>query len=187
MGGSLCGRFQSGKARLCGTNFPSTRAVDSIDIALSDPKVAAVVIATPAATDFGLAKKVLEAGKHVLVEKPLATTTSEVDELAQSAVEKRLIVMAGHTFVYNAAVRHVKELIDGRELGDIRYIYSQRLNLGRIRADIDALWNFGPQDLSIIQYWLGGSNPSPSPGKAWILYRTGSTTWFFSTWNIHPK
>jgi predicted dehydrogenase len=141
------------------TNFPSTRAVDSIDIALSDPKVAAVVIATPAATHFGLAKKVLEAGKHVLVEKPLATTTSEVDELAQSAVEKRLIVMAGHTFVYNAAVRHVKELIDGRELGDIRYIYSQRLNLGRIRADIDALWNFGPQDLSIIQYWLGGLEP----------------------------
>ena len=97
------------------TNFPRTRAVDSIDIALNDPEVAAVVIATPAATHFGLAKKVLEAGKHVFVEKPLATKTSEVDELAQCAVEKRLIVMAGHTFVYNAAVRHVKELIDGRE------------------------------------------------------------------------
>ncbi len=67
--------------------------------------------------------------------------------------------MAGHTFVYNAAVRHVKKLIDGRELGDIRYIYSQRLNLGRIRADIDALWNFAPHDISIIQYWLGGLEP----------------------------
>ena len=141
------------------TNFPRTRAVDSIDIALNDPEVAAVVIATPAATHFGLAKKVLEAGKHVFVEKPLATKTSEVDELAQCAVEQRLIVMAGHTFVYNAAVRHVKELIDGRELGDIRYIYSQRLNLGRIRADIDALWNFAPHDISIIQYWLGGLEP----------------------------
>jgi predicted dehydrogenase len=141
------------------TNFPRTRAVDSIDIALNDPEVAAVVIATPAATHFSLAKKVLEAGKHVFVEKPLATTTSEVDELAQCAVEKQLIVMAGHTFVYNAAVRHVKELIDGRELGDIRYIYSQRLNLGRIRADIDALWNFAPHDISIIQYWLGGLEP----------------------------
>jgi predicted dehydrogenase len=141
------------------TNFPRTRAVDSIDIALNDPDVAAVVIATPAATHFDLARKVLDAGKHVLVEKPLATKTSEVDELARSSIEKRLIVMAGHTFVYNAAVRYVKELIDGRELGNIRYIYSQRLNLGRIRADIDALWQFGPHDISIIQYWLGGLEP----------------------------
>ena len=67
--------------------------------------------------------------------------------------------MAGHTFVYNAAVRYVKKLIDGRELGDIRYIYSQRLNLGRIRSDIDALWNFAPHDISIIQYWLGDLEP----------------------------
>jgi len=140
-------------------NFPRTKAVDSIDFALNDPEVNAVVIATPAATHFDLARKVLDAGKHVFVEKPLATRTSEVDELAKSAVEKRLIVMAGHTFVYNAAVRHVKKLIDGRELGDIRYIYSQRLNLGRIRADIDALWNFAPHDISIIQYWLGGLEP----------------------------
>ena len=141
------------------TNFPRTRAVDSIDIVLNDPEITAVVIATPAATHFDLARKVLNSGKHVFVEKPLATKTAEVDELARIAVEKRLIVMAGHTFVYNAAVRHVKKLIDGRELGDIRYIYSQRLNLGRIRADIDALWNFAPHDISIIQYWLGGLEP----------------------------
>ena len=141
------------------TNFPRTRAVDSIDIALNDPEVVAVAIATPAATHFDLARKVLDAGKHVLVEKPLATKTTEVDELAQSAVEKRLVIMAGHTFVYNEAVRHVKKLIDGRELGEIRYIYSQRLSLGRIHADIDALWHFAPHDISIIQYWLGGLEP----------------------------
>jgi predicted dehydrogenase len=141
------------------TNFPHTRAVESIEIALTDPDVRGIIIATPAASHFCLAQKALGAGKHIFVEKPLATRTSEVDELARLAVEKRLIVMAGHTFVYNAAVRYVKKLIDGRELGDIRYIYSQRLNLGRIRADIDALWNFAPHDISIIQYWLGGLEP----------------------------
>jgi predicted dehydrogenase len=67
--------------------------------------------------------------------------------------------MTGHTFIYNAAVRFVKKLIDAGELGDIRYIYSQRLNLGRIRSDIDALWNFAPHDISIIQYWLGDPEP----------------------------
>ena len=67
--------------------------------------------------------------------------------------------MVGHTFLYNSAVRYVKELIDKGELGDIRYIYSQRLNLGRIRSDIDALWNFAPHDVSIIQYWLGDRRP----------------------------
>ena len=67
--------------------------------------------------------------------------------------------MAGHTFIYNPAVRYVKKLIDAGELGEIRYIYSQRLNLGRIRSDIDALWNFAPHDISIIQYWLGDPEP----------------------------
>src|SRR5439155_6610808 len=121
--------------------------------------VDAVVIATPAATHFGLAKRALEAGKHVFVEKPLATKVTEVDELARCAQEQNLVVMAGHTFIYNPEVRYVKKLIDAGELGEIRYIYSQRLNLGRIRADIDALWNFAPHDISIIQYWLG--NPEP--------------------------
>lgn len=140
-------------------NFPQTSAIESCDRVLSDPKVNAVIIATPAETHFSLAKQVLCAGKHVFVEKPLATKAGEVDELGKCAAERNLVVMAGHTFVYNPAVRYVKQLIDAGELGEIRYIYSQRLNLGRIRADIDALWNFAPHDISIIQYWLG--NPEP--------------------------
>src|SRR6202035_1435177 len=98
-------------------------------------------------------------GKHVFVEKPLATKVAEVDELDGLAKARSLVVMAGHTFIYNAAVRYVKKLIDAGDLGDVRYIYSQRLNLGRIRSDIDALWNFAPHDISIIQYWLG--DPAP--------------------------
>ena len=108
---------------------------------------------------FPAGPEALQAGKHVFVEKPLATKASEVDELARCAEERGLVVMTGHTFLYNAAVRYVKKLIDAGELGEIRYIYSQRLNLGRIRADIDALWNFAPHDISIIQYWLGDPEP----------------------------
>jgi predicted dehydrogenase len=141
------------------TNFPRTKAVDSVEAVLADPSLDAVVIATPAGTHYELAKQSLMAGKHVFVEKPLATKAAEVDELGRLAEDRGLVVMAGHTFVYNAAVRYVKKLIDSGDLGEVRYIYSQRLNLGRIRSDIDALWNFAPHDISIIQYWLGDPEP----------------------------
>jgi predicted dehydrogenase len=141
------------------SNFSRTHAVPSVEVVLQDPEVTGVVVATPAATHFALAKATLQAGKHVFVEKPLATKAVEVDELANCAADRGLVVMTGHTFIYNAAVRYVKKLIDAGDLGEIRYIYSQRLNLGRIRSDVDALWNFAPHDLSIIQYWLG--NPEP--------------------------
>src|SRR5947207_9085457 len=140
-------------------NFPRTIALESCDRVLKDPEVRAVVVATPAGTHFALARQALDASKHVFVEKPLATKASDVDELSQYAAQRNLVIMAGHTFIYNPAVRYVKELIDAGELGEIRYIYSQRLNLGRIRADIDALWNFAPHDISIIQYWLGYPEP----------------------------
>jgi predicted dehydrogenase len=140
-------------------NFPQTRALETQQPVLDDPEIDAIVIATPAATHFELARAALQAGKHVFVEKPMATKASEVDELSRCAKERGLVVMVGHTFIYNSAVRYVKKLIDAGDLGEIRYIYSQRLNLGRIRSDIDALWNFAPHDISIIQYWLGDATP----------------------------
>jgi predicted dehydrogenase len=140
-------------------NFPSTQIVAEVGALLADPEVRGVVIATPAGTHFELAMEALRAGKHVFVEKPLATSVAEVDKLAQEAEARGVIIMVGHTFIYNSAVRYVKQLIDKGELGDIRYIYSQRLNLGRIRSDIDALWNFAPHDISIIQYWLDDEQP----------------------------
>jgi predicted dehydrogenase len=141
------------------TNFPRTKALDSAQAVFADPEIDAVVIATPAGTHFSLALQALKAGKNVFVEKPLATKAAEVDELTRVAKERNLVVMVGHTFIYNSAVRFVKKLIESGDLGEVRYIYSQRLNLGRIRSDIDALWNFAPHDISIIQYWLG--DPSP--------------------------
>lgn len=140
-------------------NFPASQAVPEVGPVLADPEVQAVVIATPAGSHYELALAALEAGKHVFVEKPLATTVAEVDRLGELAKSRGLVVMVGHTFLYNNAVRYVKSLIDRGELGEIRYIYSQRLNLGRIRSDIDALWNFAPHDISIVQYWLGDPVP----------------------------
>jgi predicted dehydrogenase len=139
--------------------YPSIKVTDNINDILEDPEIDAVVIATPVKTHFELSMRALEAGKHILVEKPLATNLSEVEEIEKVAAKKNLVVMAGHTFLYNAAVRYVKNLIDSGELGQIRYIYSQRLNLGRIRSDVDALWNFAPHDISIIQFWLGDPDP----------------------------
>jgi len=150
-------------------NFPLSRAIENHQVVLEDHSVHGVIIATPAASHFSLAKQVLDAGKHVFVEKPLATKVAEVDELSRCAAERNLVVMTGHTFVYNSAVRYVKKLIDSGELGDLRYIYSQRLNLGRIRSDIDALWNFAPHDISIIQYWLGDPEPV-SIGRQGMAY-----------------
>lgn len=139
--------------------FPGTIATEYIQKLWDDPEVNAVVIATPASSHFRLAMEALAHGKHVFVEKPLATSVVEVDQMAALASSRRLLVMAGHTFLYNNAVRYIKGLIDSGELGDVRYIYSQRLNLGRIRSDIDALWNFAPHDISIIQYWLNEPEP----------------------------
>jgi len=139
--------------------YPAIEVTDSVEPVFEDPEVKAVVIATPVASHFELTLRALETGKHVLVEKPLARTVDEVDRIGKLAGEKGLLVMVGHTFLFNAAVRYVKKLIDEGELGDIRYVYSQRLNLGRIRSDVDALWNFAPHDISIIQYWLGDPTP----------------------------
>ena len=140
-------------------NFPGTKTTADFTTVLDDPTVHGVIISTPADSHFPLAQAALKRGKHVFVEKPLATKVTEVDILAGEAQQRGLIVMAGHTFLYNSAVRYVKKLIDKGELGDLRYIYSQRLNLGRIRSDIDALWNFAPHDISIIQYWLNEPEP----------------------------
>lgn len=139
--------------------YPSIRVVDDSDMVFSDEDIDAVVIATPVRTHFELAQKALNAGKHILVEKPLASSLEEVKAIEQLARQNECLVMVGHTFLYNAAVRYVKGIIESGMLGDIRYIYSQRLNLGRIRSDVDAFWNFGPHDISIIQYWLGDPEP----------------------------
>ena len=122
---------------------------------LCSPEVDAVVIATPAATHGMLTEEALKAGKHVLVEKPLAMSSAECTRLIDLAAQQERVLMVGHTFLYNAAVRRLKEYLDEGELGQVLYLYSQRLNLGRVRQDVNALWNFAPHDVSIVLYLLG--------------------------------
>jgi predicted dehydrogenase len=139
--------------------YPAIKVTSNANDIFEDSEIDAVVIATPVRTHYDLAIQALENGKHVLVEKPIATSVEEVQQIGELADKKSLVAMVGHTFLYNAAVRYVKQLIDSGDLGDIRYIYSQRINLGRIRSDVDALWNLAPHDISIIQYWLGDPEP----------------------------
>ena len=139
--------------------YPTIKVTDDFEDIIRDPEIEAVVIATPVATHFDLAMRALAAGKHILVEKPIARSVAEVDKIGTLAADMSRIAMVGHTFIFNSAVRYVKKLIDSEELGDIRYIYSKRLNLGRIRSDVDSLWNLAPHDISIIQYWLGDPKP----------------------------
>ena len=139
--------------------YPDVKVSDDFEEIFSDPDIDAVVISTPVESHFDLSMKALESGKHILVEKPMAITTEEIDQIGVIAEDNNLVAMVGHTFLYNPAVRSVKKIIDSGELGDIRYIYSQRVNLGRIRSDVDALWNLAPHDISIVQYWLNESTP----------------------------
>ena len=139
--------------------YPSVQVTADIDAVLSDSEIQAVVIATPVATHFDLACRALKSGKHVLVEKPMASSVEEIDAIDRLSQELGLVAMVGHTFLFNSAVRYLRELVASGQLGVIRYIYSQRLNLGRIRSDVDALWNLAPHDVSIIQYLLGDPEP----------------------------
>ncbi len=134
-------------------NYPSiNRTKDINDVFNSD--IDAVVIATPARTHFALAKKFLEKGIHIFVEKPLAMSVKESEELLSLACKQSCLVMVGHTFEFNPAVCALKQYVKQRTIGKPYYLYSQRLNLGIVRQDINALWNLAPHDISILIYIL---------------------------------
>ncbi|GIH08166.1 oxidoreductase [Rhizocola hellebori] len=137
--------------------YPNVNVTDDLDAVLADDGVSAVVVATPAASHAPLARRALAAGKHVFVEKPLALSTADAVELATTADDKDLVLMVGHTFEFNPAVRAMKEYVDNGEIGEVLYLHSQRLNLGRIQSDINAFWSIGPHDVSIANYLLGSS------------------------------
>src|SRR3954469_12254654 len=135
--------------------YPSARPTRDFENVLSDPRVDAVVIATPVFTHFGLASRALNAGKHVFVEKPMASSSTEADELIELAESMDRAIMCGHTFLYSPAVRAVKELLRSGDLGEIYFISSSRVNLGLHQRDVSVIWDLGPHDFSILLYWLG--------------------------------
>lgn len=134
--------------------YPNARVTGDFDELLADDGLDAVVIATPVPTHYELAKKALEAGKHVLVEKPPAMTAAEMDELVALASGSDLVLMPGHLLLYHPGVLKLKELIDAGELGDVLCVYGNRQNLGIVRTNENALWSLGVHDLSVILYLL---------------------------------
>jgi len=131
----------------------------SFDDILNDENIKAVIIATPAETHFEIAKKCLENGKHLLVEKPITLFSEEAEELHNLSVKLNLKLMVGHVLLYHPAILRIKEGLDNGEIGNLQYIYSNRLNLGAIRSEENILWSFAPHDISVIQFFIN-ENPT---------------------------
>jgi predicted dehydrogenase len=149
--------------------FPDVQVGAGADQALRDPSVQAVVVATPTSTHYALAKEALEAGKHVLVEKPLTTEVKQGLELLELATSQRLILMVGHVFLYNPGIRKVKEYLDAGHLGKLYYMSMVRTNPGPVRLDVNAAWDLAAHDISIVNYWLDAEPLSVSAiGGTWI-------------------
>ena len=136
--------------------FPGVRTMTSADDIFGSPDIDAVAIATPVATHAALALAALEAGKHVLVEKPLASSVADGERMVAEAARRGLTLMVDHTFVYTPAVRLIRKLVDEGELGDLYYYDSVRINLGLFQHDVNVLWDLAVHDLSIMDYVLGG-------------------------------
>lgn len=136
--------------------YPTVETFSDGDNIINNPNVDAVILATPIKTHYELAKKALNAGKHVLVEKPLATSRAEVLELMELADKKSLKIMVDHTFLYTGAVQKIRELIDNGEIGDIQYFDSSRVNLGLFNPNWSVIWDLAVHDLSILDYITSG-------------------------------
>lgn len=137
------------------SKYPETRFSGSYDEVLGAPEIAGVVLATPAVRHYEMAKRALLAGKDVFVEKPLALDVAEGGELVRIAASQKRILMVGHILQYHPAVRELKRLINAGSLGRVEYIYSNRLNIGKIRAEENILWSFAPHDISVLLGILG--------------------------------
>ena len=138
--------------------YPGTRATSSLDDLLEDDELDAVALATPVATHAELAERVLRAGKHCFVEKPLARSVEEAERVVAAARDGGRVLMVGHLLEYHPGVQLLKDVIDSGELGEIRYLYSNRVNLGVLRPDENALWSLGAHDVSVLLR-LAGEEP----------------------------
>jgi predicted dehydrogenase len=152
--------------------FGGARFTDSIDEVLADPELDAVVLATPVPSHADLAVRVLEAGKHCFVEKPLARSSHDAQRVLDAADAAGRIVMVGHLLEYHPGVRKLKAVVESGELGEIHYVYSNRLNLGQLRADENALWSLGAHDVSVL-LMLAGEEPYEVTARGESYMRDG--------------
>ncbi len=166
-----CDANEASRARWQGS-YPEARFTASFDDLLSDPDLDAIAITTPVRTHADLAQRALKAGKHVFVEKPLAQDTASAERVASLAEERGLVLMAGHLLCYHPAVRQLAELIEKGNLGEVYYLYSQRVNLGKLRADENALWSLGAHDVSVLLE-LADGNPIEVSARGEAYVREG--------------
>jgi len=155
-----------------GATIPSARRTADLADLLADDALDAVVLATPVPTHAALAEQVLRAGKHCFVEKPLAQTVADAERAVDAARETGRTLMVGHLLEYHPGVAKLKEIADGGELGDIHYLYSNRLNLGKLRADENALWSLGAHDVSVLLH-LAGEEPHEVQARGESYMRQG--------------
>ncbi|WP_344554175.1 Gfo/Idh/MocA family oxidoreductase [Kitasatospora saccharophila] len=177
----LCDLDEQRSRKVLG-EYSTVASTTSYEQVLADERVRAVAIATPAGAHHRLARAALEAGKHVLVEKPITTTVEEAADLVALADERGLVLMCDHTFCYTPVVRRIRELVHGGEIGDIQFFDSVRINLGLVQPDVDVLWDLAPHDLSILDFVLppgvepvGVSAQAADPigaGRACVAYLT---------------
>jgi predicted dehydrogenase len=139
------------------TAHPGVRVTRSFDDLLGDPEITAVALAVDAGSHHRLARRALEAGRHVFVEKPLALTVADSEELCLVAERNRRTLMVGHLLLYHPAILVAKRALDDGELGEPRYLHSQRVNLGVVRANENAWWSLAPHDIAVAMFLLGGS------------------------------
>jgi predicted dehydrogenase len=155
----ICDQSQEARERWA-VSFPDARASGDLDELLEDPELDAVVVATHVPSHAALAVRALSAGKHCFVEKPLAQSVAEADQVLAAAREAGRVLMVGHLLEYHPGVEKLKEIAESGELGDIFYLYSNRLNLGVLRPDENALWSLGAHDVSVLLHLAGGEEPS---------------------------
>ena len=190
--------FSEDRLALLAEKYPDVERNTDLDAVLNDPKVDAVVIATPAELHYDMASRALLAGKDVYVEKPLTLRSEEAARLTEMAEARNRILMVGHLLKYHPAVVALKEMVDRGELGRIEYIYSNRLNLGKVRREENALWSFAPHDISVILYLLndlpiqvtatGGTYLQPNIADVTVstmLFDRGVRAHLFVSW-LHP-
>lgn len=168
------------RRKAMGERFPSVSLSGDLEDALDDDRVDAMIVATPTTTHASIVTRALEAGKHVLVEKPISHSLAEAIGLCEMAEERGLVLMVGHVFLFNPAFRAAKAYIDEGGLGRVKYLSMVRTNLGPVRTDVNAAWDLASHDISIANYWLGGAPHSVSAtGGSWL--NTGVEDVVFAT------
>lgn len=157
------------KLALLSSKYSELKLTTNMMEILEDPMIHGVIICTPATTHFKFALAALEHDKHVLIEKPLTTSSAEAKELIRIAEQKKRVLMVGHVFMYNSAINQIKQYIDNGDLGKILYAYTSRTGLGPVRSDINVCWDLAPHDISILCYLLNKKPLSVTANGEWYL------------------